>query len=289
VGSGGGGSGEDAGKCTPDAGETDTGCGGPICPHCPIGGHCATALDCVGGNCVGNVCTCPLGMVHVPVPAGNGVYCIDAVEVTNAEYEVFFGANPPLATQPSFCSWNTGYTPSATATNPTETCPNWLLTANQPAPVGCVNWCQAEDYCSWAGKRLCGMIGGGSASITNAAVAMSDQWYNACSAQGAQAYPYGDTYSPLTCNGVGQGDGGLGMPWQEQSNMSCVGGVPAVYDMSGNVAEWEDACDGTTGMSDNCLVRGGSFESNAAQLMCDAVPTQARSYTGPDVGFRCCL
>ena len=34
--------------------------------------------------------------------------------------------------------------------------------------------------------------------------------------------------------------------------------------MSGNVAEWEDSCDASTGATDTCLARGGSFASQAA-------------------------
>jgi hypothetical protein len=281
---GGGGGGSDAGSdaggtCVPDAGETDTNCGGPNCPPCFIGKDCKTATDCVGGNCASGVCACPQGMINVPIPGG-GSYCIDAVEVTYTQYQAFYTANPPTSTQSSFCSWNTNYTPTM----------NWPAPqASAAAPVSYVNWCQAEDYCQWAGKRLCGTIGGGSAQIANAAVATSDQWYNACSAGGTNLYPYGATYSAQICNGAGTGDGGLGQPWQEQANMTCIGGETGLFDMSGNVAEWEDACMAMTGMTDSCLTRGGSFESSPTQLLCSTTSPVARSYAGPDVGFRCCL
>ena len=40
----------------------------------------------------------------------------------------------------------------------------------------------------------------------------------------------------------------------------CAGkGYDGLYDMSGNVAEREDPCTGTSGATDSCLQRGGSY------------------------------
>ena len=91
---------------------------------------------------------------------------------------------------------------------------------------------------------------------------------------------------------------------QCQSNIS---GYTGVYGLSGNVWEWEDACDGTTGSSDRCRLRGGGAKcvvisgyvgcvSHDLELACGYDLRKTRSI--PDyelgdnffgnVGFRCC-
>jgi formylglycine-generating enzyme required for sulfatase activity len=68
----------------------------------------------------------------------------------------------------------------------------------------------------------------------------------------------------------------------------------SLYQMSGNLAEWEDSCDGATTAS-NCNLRGGSYTAanNAPALRCDATRTEVRMPATDallaDVGFRCCL
>jgi len=67
---------------------------------------------------------------------------------------------------------------------------------------------------------------------------------------------------------------------------SCHGQIhEALVDMSGNVAEWVDACD-TDGKK--CRVRGGSYSSSDESLRCDAAAHELRTDTSRAVGFRCC-
>jgi hypothetical protein len=262
-----------------NGGESDIDCGGPTCAPCNPGQHCNATTDCAGMNCVAGTCQCPQGMIVVPI-AGGGIYCIDAVEVTYTEYQAFYLANPPTANQPAYCSWNASWTPSQ----------NWPAPQNQQSfPVSYVNWCQARAYCAYSNKRLCGQIRGTNVAVGSADDVTKDQWYNACTAQGANVYPYGNLYSAVTCNGKDTGDGGLGGPWSQAQNMSCLGGEPGLFDMSGNVAEWEDACDAANGANDHCLTRGGSFKSDSVQLECSSTSSILRDYSGGDVGFRCCL
>lgn len=79
----------------------------------------------------------------------------------------------------------------------------------------------------------------------------------------------------------------------------CNGGIGGLYHMSGNVAEWEDACDGTAANA-NCRVRGGSFlaANDPTTLSCGGMrmvqrvpPPPAQGEMDPlrDIGFRCCL
>jgi hypothetical protein len=69
----------------------------------------------------------------------------------------------------------------------------------------------------------------------------------------------------------------------------CIGGSPGLYDMSGNVAEWEISCDGAT---DECLVRGGAFDGLAVDVACTSsrqvprIPGSLSDYQ--KIGVRCC-
>ena len=70
--------------------------------------------------------------------------------------------------------------------------------------------------------------------------------------------------------------------------------------MLGNVAEWEDSCDGTAPTS-NCRVRGGSYAAGfddpvalscAAERTLPRVPQEGSTVAAEalaDIGFRCCL
>ena len=248
-----------------------------------------TALDAVGESAASpqvSATICPTGMATVSIPEG-GTFCIDQVEVTNAAYSLFTATNPSTATQSASCSWNTSWTPFG----------GWPYgSGNANVPVSFVNWCQASAFCSFAGKHLCGRIGGGSLTLVNFSDASEDQWFSACTNNGgtcsaAGCYPYGGIYQSAECNGV-DAKSGTALSWQ--SWLSCAGGVPGLLDMSGNVAEWEDACSAANGAGDSCAIRGGSFLDSADRLRCDSgqttLPiTQPRNYVGPDVGFRCCL
>ena len=198
-------------------------------------------------------------------------------------------------------------------------------------------------YCHTSGKHLCGQIANPAAGVnegdpinpSNANVATKDEWYNACSDQGQNAFPYGVTYHPDFCNGPHSPRSGweyvaatrsprlpeprptvcagetYGRPHTRACGdtpayyeADCIGGTSNVlYDMSGNVAEWENSCasylDGgggdagaDGGMTDLCNVRGGSYVSGAAGLTCktnSAQPPRARDVTADDIGIRCCL
>ena len=260
--------------------ETDVDCGGGTCPACSTGLGCAMSSDCITKVCGANkACACPTGMVSVSqhIAASKAAYCIDATEVTSGAYSSFLAAPPALSSQPITCNtWNTSFQPGA----------GWnSLASNQP--VNYVNWCDAYAYCSWAGKRLCGAIAGGSdvpADLSNAA---KNQWFNACSAGGTTTYPYGSTFNATTCDGIGYPSGGA--PVTVESAAGCQGGSTGLFDMSGNVSEWEDSCSGAAGPSDSCQARGGSYASQSADLACNANLIYARNQQDESVGFRCCL
>jgi formylglycine-generating enzyme required for sulfatase activity len=161
-----------------------------------------------------------------------------------------------------------------------------------------VDWCDAKAYCAWAGKRLCGKIGGGANAPADFANAAKSEWFTACSHAGAYKFPYGaqgDTYDGTACVGADQG----AVRPTAVPTASCQGGYDGVFDLSGNVSEWENSCAASTSFSDQCLYRGGSYldldTGTSPTLLCNsgsaATPksvSKARSTRSKEIGFRCC-
>lgn len=286
-----------AAKCTDtiqNGTESDIDCGGGKCSKCEAAQKCQLPADCRSNSCVNLKCACPPGMQPVPKKTGGGSYCIDAAEVTYAQYNVFYSANPTNLTLPMGCLGAGSYAPSANfPAQPTQ--------AAQQLPVSDVDWCDAVAYCLYSGKHLCGKVDGGANLQADSSDATKSEWYNACSANGASAYPYGTMYDNTKCDGVDFANAGfsqgtcgtnscgakVGYDFANPALLVCQGGAPNIWGMSGNLAEWEDSCDSAT--PPNCLVRGGSRCEKGPSLACAAGVSQPRTYKGCDVGFRCCF
>ncbi|WP_169927214.1 formylglycine-generating enzyme family protein [Labilithrix luteola] len=230
--------------------------------------------DAQNAECPG---TAPPAMVRV------GSFCIDSTEVTKAQYKAFTeAAGEDLHYQPKSCGWNTTLYPGRSGEPHVK---DWPVPAGlEDLPITLVNWCQASAYCSWAGKRLCGRIGGGSTPMASAQDPNVSQWMAACSHAGTRRYPYGDTFQANAC--VVSASGAMPV----KSHAACEGGYPGIFDMSGNVHEWEDSCRDTDPEPKACEIRGGAFDTtDSTGARCDLTDfPQFANLAGDNVGFRCC-
>jgi formylglycine-generating enzyme required for sulfatase activity len=245
-----------------DAGGTDASLAMDAAPEAAIEGGAAADAG-PDGACKGT---------KGPTPVRVGTYCIDATEVKGRDYQEFLAAKAgDTSGQPAECAWNTSYQPSIDATGDN--------------PVFGADWCDAYAYCAWAGKRLCGAIGGGPTPMANLNNAFSSEWYRACSHDGERDYPYGNTRNPNACNGIDR-DGGNG-PVKVGSLPTCEGGYPGLFDMAGNLWEWESSCD-PGGATAGCAIHGSSFASNDS-TSCTSSRYIPRDRGGVnDVSIRCC-
>jgi len=277
----------DDGTLIPDSGaplrDASTGdAGHDALPHPPPG---------VDGGAVdaGRACRGSGGPPGVPLDTPKGRLCIDATEVTKSQYKVFLiSTGGDTGGQTPECAWNTDYTPQYDWPPPADG-------SRDLHPVNNIDWCDATAFCRWAGKHLCGAFGGGPTPADASASADASAWYYACSANAAHAYPYGDTYSVNACDGCeSQGIcGQIVYNYTEPvgAHSTCEGGYRGLFDMSGNVEEWEDSCSpGRTGnpADDVCVTRGGGWPSPAAALRCDRATLRPRNAIQGETGFRCC-
>jgi formylglycine-generating enzyme required for sulfatase activity len=209
-----------------------------------------------------------------------GAFLIDKHEVTNADYDAFLVAKKGAVDgQHMYCGFNTDFSRATT-------CPH---STGDAVPVNCIDWCDAWAYCKWAGKKLCGSIvpdAGDAVPSAQFASPGQSRWSLACGGPSQSTYPYGNDASTTACV-VAESDASAPRP--VASATGCVGAVPGLFDMAGNVREWEDSCDlAGADHQNSCHARGGGFDSPAVSARCGNVDVYPRDHTASNVGFRCC-
>jgi formylglycine-generating enzyme required for sulfatase activity len=212
-------------------------------------------------------------------------YCIDSTEVTRDQYQAWLAKSPSVTQQDAIlCGWNTTFQPDPICMASSSVCQAGCGTN----PQVCVDWCDAAAYCKGVGKRLCGKLGGGPNAYTDFTNPSASQWYNACSSHGVSTYPYGSSYNSAACNGADIGAGTTMATALLARCQSPVSGYAGVFDLSGNVWEWEDSCNQASGQLDNCRLRGGSFDYFYDYLTCIGDYSDTRNMQDRAIGLRCC-
>jgi sulfatase modifying factor 1 len=232
---------------------------------------------------------CVAKMVAITGPTASTGYQIDATEVTRGQYAAWLATNPALPpSTDANCGWNTTYTPSSTCIASSFVCQNNC----DHHPQVCVNWCDASAYCAGVSKRLCGAISGGSNSYASFKAPNLSQWHRACTSGGTYLSPYGNAPDDTKCNEYAYWapnyDNAATLPVGSLAGcQSPLPGYAGVYDLNGNVWEWEDSCD-AVGQTGNCRVRGLGFYYYAELSGCAADNSTFRYQADSGVGLRCC-
>ena len=292
---GAGGANAGAGGANAGAGGTGTGgtggtagAGGSIStgggPGAGDGGATAEPGGCTG---CGPLEQCAPGRLcvakSVTVPAG---FSIDATEVTRGQYAAWLATTPSTKDQASVCAWNDSFTPNTACMAMPSVCQGEGC-ARHPQP--CIDYCDAAAYCKAVGKKLCGALSGDAPVPRSSFVsAQGSRWFNACSSNGANLITYGPEAVRGNCNDFLTFTRTTIPVASKPACQSTVPGYAGIFDLIGNVGEWEDNCLTTEGPQDSCKPRGLSFGIGAALPHCSSETYRGRAETSDTVGFRCC-
>ena len=188
-------------------------------------------------------------------------FYIDLNEVSNADYKVFVDAK--LKKHPFH--WPDGNLPKG----------------KENHPVVYVSWFDANEYCSWAGKRL----------------PTEQEWEKAARGEEGLIYPWGNEWTLDKSNN----------PYKHSTGTEPVGSYPegrspyGLFDLSGNVWEWVDShylphpgnpVTRAEYGTDKRVLKGGSWFDCLSYGCGLSAPTFNRSFFTPEVknnsfGFRC--
>ncbi|MGC4116299.1 MAG: MopE-related protein [Myxococcales bacterium] len=142
-------------------------------------------------------------------------------------------------------------------------------------PWTTVSYAEAASACGATGARLC----------------TAAEFQAACEGPSANAFPYGATYQPQTCNGLDY-DAFSSSALLHGSALAACLSAEGIYDLSGNAAEWTSTLTGNTGAPLNLsiyLAKGGSYQTPEAGLTCQFTLSRYSSNSKlADLGFRCC-
>ena len=254
--------------------------------------------------CVQSVAPAPHRCSGLPTtkadPHGEGLFarvdvlggdCIwmDMTEVTVEAYQRFLADTPAesVVWEPTWCAWKTQR--SEPIDNPADACSASITRVDQPfaprKPIRCVDFCDAEAFCQYAGKRLC--YGGGTA--LQGPRGFPREWVLACTNGLETVYPWGDDATGGDCN-VGAPPDCVDCGAYVVGHQQLCRNANGVTDLLGNIAEWTFSCNfvpvGQESTPSGCMVRGGGFDQPLQACSGEAVvPNDSRR---GNLGFRCC-
>lgn len=248
------------------------------------GGGSGLSSGAGGGGAPPGIPTCPPAGDRWPmvlVPSGDGYFCIDSREATNAQYGAFLEAGA-RADPYRECEAETDMTPKDL----------WPYEpGNETMPVRAITWCQAYQFCASGGRRLCGSAVDGSVRViengmSEDALSFGSEMFLACSHGGERKFVYGDEAEPGRCNDTSI------EPVPADSATACEGGYDGIFFLQGNIREWEGMCNFTSGNLDfpHCYMRGTPEEGSGCNAF--AVQTGIHGASVHDwatgIGVRCC-
>jgi len=159
--------------------------------------------------------------------------------------------------------------------------PDHVFEWNEKDSMHDVDACDAYAYCRWAGKRLCGKMGGGIGTEKSGSSPETSEWMWACTNGGTTKFPTGSSYEPGVCV--------LNHKHEEGKESQCRG-TNSPYDqienLLGGVLEFTSECNwNENSIAYGCGVRGSSSVGKPDQLDCSIGVTGLIDGGG---GIRCC-
>ena len=245
-------------------------------------------------------------LVLIPVSEGAS-YCIDANVATYGDFHGFVKKHgDDLSLLPPECAWKKTFGPVSVYEVPGlpgvfAKCGPSLAEADPDLALDCVDFCDAWAFCAASGKRMCGLRGADSATVSaisvggvyesglyadGKAASIESEWFGVCSQGGTTKYPYGNDLKDGTCIDKTKlaADGDTAYEVGDTTGSQCKGSKSPynqVYNMSGGRTQWLNIC--TYGC---CYVQGGLLGSDPLLSCAESMGCMAMAqFTS---GVRCC-
>lgn len=148
---------------------------------------------------------------------------------------------------------------------------NFVLPGHERHPINCVDWHQAEAFCSWRGGRLPTEL----------------EWERAARGTTGDRFPWGD--APVDCTRAVIDDGsgnacGSGDTTLDVGSRPAGASAEGVLDLIGNVWEWTSSAPENSSAR---IVRGGAYYVESDQVRVTLALPFAPHGRADFVGFRC--